>query len=962
MSKTFKEIMETYGRIADVSFKKCKVENKNTYSDFLSFDNESIVSVNYGFDGALYSSVMRRMEAKLMGKQTDKIIKEDMLRDFVLSLTDSDLGDSASVNYGGFFVAEPPEYDVATDTTKLICYDEMYRAMTEYKLSLDWSNGITVKNFLIAVCNEIGVVLDADSLSNMANADTLIDGEKFINNANDNGSSYTYRDVLDEIAKASGVSFAYKNSLGGNPYKLYAIVPTESGYVIDESNLKSLTIGASYGPVKGVLLSREPQEDNVYYPPTINTDLTLVKISNVQIMESSTDNTYRENFIQGIYNNVKNTTYNLYDLESYGIGCLNFGDIFTIKTALREDGTIGDTVHEYRTIFMRTDITLDGGIKEKSMLEAPVATSTDVKAASDTDKRLKRTMLKVDKQAGEIKSLVDNAAGLQTQITQNTEKIEATATAVTTVNGQIQGITKDVDELKNVDISKVVQTEVTKEATISLLAEKLETSVSGKYVTKTDFDDRLKDYAQTADVNTRISQTDSRITAVAERITTLEEADFITTAEAQSLIEQSAESIELSVTQNLKIGARNILLESACFEPFTPQPHNAAIAQFLNSTSSNLPSGRLKRIGFSSNLNGNVGFYFDSKDIIGQKALNIDKINTDTEYILTFWMNTTRECTFSKQNLIYAGDEATVSFIENKCIVPTVKKIWQKYTLAFKISGNIANFLLRFLFDLKENQIQIIGISSLKLEEGNVATDWSPGFEDIEQSVQAKIDLCVQKDENNNLTSEINISSNKLTIDTDNFKLSKTGNMQCKGAEFVGGKIVTTSSDDTKTVISDGVISLYAGNVTAARLACTDEGYTSFATSHGLLIYKGLSSPENIISINENLNLETGRKLISSSPSDLTSNTFSGYRHVRQVNDTIFNVCAGIYSDGAMGLELYNEASELIECSIKVKRDSDSDVVLRGYTGAGKNTYKTSPPLALKSDGLYYNNQKLAFA
>ena len=178
MSKTFKEIMETYGRIADVSFKKCKVENKNTYSDFLSFDNESIVSVNYGFDGALYSSVMRRMEAKLMGKQTDKIIKEDMLRDFVLSLTDSDLGDSASVNYGGFFVAEPPEYDVATDTTKLICYDEMYRAMTEYKLSLDWSNGITVKNFLIAVCNEIGVVLDADSLSNMANADTLIDGEK----------------------------------------------------------------------------------------------------------------------------------------------------------------------------------------------------------------------------------------------------------------------------------------------------------------------------------------------------------------------------------------------------------------------------------------------------------------------------------------------------------------------------------------------------------------------------------------------------------------------------------------------------------------------------------------------------------------------------------------------------------------------------------------------------------------
>ena len=770
MSKTVQEIMEVMGKTVEATM-KLERKNGSSYAHIADITQEDINEIRYYFDGALYRSVMRCLEVKLKGDWTAKAKKGLLLDSLKIKATHPE-GDSVTIGYGGFYIAETPEYDAAQNLTSVIAYDELYQSMRPYTASL-WQSGITVKNYLIAILNKLGINYDTNSFNLMANADKVITSEKYLDIENDSTeAAYTYRDILDEIAKASGVTFAFKNSLGGDPFKLYAIKPTESGYVIDESNLRSVTIGAKYGPVKGVVLSREPQEDNVYYPSNLSDSQTAVKISNVEIMEDSSNDAYRETFIQGIYNNVKNTEYYLYDLDSFGIGFLNFGDIFTLKVCERTNGTIGDE-KEYKTIFMRTDMTVSQGVKEKSKLEAPQATSTDYSAAeSASDKLLKKTMIKVDKQEQRITALVKESDDKYSEFTQT-----------------INGIKGEIVDTKNNLEAKITAT--ASAATSQYTA--LKTEVEKNHVTNSTY-------------NTFVNQTAEKFSTQAESIKNIRDAGYITEERCNSLIEAQSDKITLSVEENLKIGTRNILLNSECFAGFKPTGYKVSRATMVPSISDTyVPSGKYSVVGFDSVSDGESttrGVSFVGTDILGQST--IDKIKPNTTYTLSFWLRTRSGAQvdeLTKYAVIYAGDNANVTLDTRRSITPTPTESWQKYVLTFKITGTISKFYIRMFFENckdgtqkpSEANVQYwIDISSFKLEEGNIATDWTPSAEDTEKSVQAKIDMCVKMDENGNLESEINISSDKLTIDTQNFTLAKDGTMTCENANLTNATISGT--------------------------------------------------------------------------------------------------------------------------------------------------------------------------
>ena len=80
-----------------------------------------------------------------------------------------------------------------------------------------------------------------------------------------------------------------------------------------------------------------------------------------------------------------------------GIGYINLGDFFALKTA---DGV------EHKVLMLCDDLQITQGVKEESKLEEPEMTSTDYSAASKTDKTLRKTILRVDKQENEITALV----------------------------------------------------------------------------------------------------------------------------------------------------------------------------------------------------------------------------------------------------------------------------------------------------------------------------------------------------------------------------------------------------------------------------------------------------------------------------------------------------------------------------------------------------------------------------
>lgn len=839
MSKTVQEIMEVMGKTVEATM-KLERKNGSSYTHIADITQEDINEIRYYFDGALYRSVMRCLEVKLKGDWTAKAKKGLLLDSLKIKATHPE-GDSVTIGYGGFYIAEAPEYDAAQNLTSVIAYDELYQSMRPYTASL-WQSGITVKNYLIAILNKLGINYDANSFNLMANADKVITSEKYLDIENDSTeAAYTYRDILDEIAKASGVTFAFKNSLGGDPFKLYAIKPTESGYVIDESNLRSVTIGAKYGPVKGVVLSREPQEDNVYYPSNLSDSQTAVKISNVELIEDSSNDEYRKQFAKGIYDNVTGTEYYLYDLDSFGIGFLNFGDIFTLKVCERTGGMIGDE-KEYKTIFMRTDMTISQGVKEKSKLEAPQATSTDYSAAeSASDKLLKKAMIKVDKQEQRITALVKESDDKYSEFTQT-----------------INGIKGEIVDTKN-DLKAEI-TATASAATSQYTA--LKTEVKENYVANSTY-------------NTFVNQTAEKFSTQAESIKNIQDARYITEERCNSLIEAQSDKITLSVEQNIKIGTRNILLNSECFASFAPTKYKIDKALIYPSyPDTYVPSGKYSQVIFTADSTGGDtgitrGIRFVESDILGQST--VDKVKPNTTYTLSFWLKT--DSTFSHpgnlvaSSAIYAGEGVKVTLDTNRSTAPTLTTSWQKYVLTFKITGPISHFYIMLFFtDCLASTQYRVDFSSFKLEEGNIATDWTPSAEDTEKSVQAKIDMCVKMDENGNLESEINISSDKLTIDTQNFTLAKDGTITCQGAT-IEGNITATSGSIGGWNIGNGCLSCgYGSNSALFRAPTEDKKYfisvggeynnKNYDVTFALLEHGEIITPE-ISAVTNNLKIST---------------------------------------------------------------------------------------------------------
>ena len=305
--------------------------------------------------------------------------------------------DYSYIQYGTYIIKSTKK-DEESHSISLECYDLMLESMIPYDIALDYSQGVTVKDLLDAICNRLGW---SKGYTTFYNSDVLIDEEKY-------DISDTFRDVLDDIAEVAGGMIGFIGDA------LTVIYPTNSGEVIDEENLKSLTIGKKYGPINSVVLSRTPQEDNIYRQDKISiaeNGLTEIRIENNQIID-----THREDFMDGICAALFGLSFELYELESFGIGYLNFGDFFAIKTA---DGA------EHKALMLCDDLQITQGVTETSKLPELEVTNTDYSAASETDKALKKAILRVDKQNGLISALVEKTNTLESGLGTVTTKAEA---------------------------------------------------------------------------------------------------------------------------------------------------------------------------------------------------------------------------------------------------------------------------------------------------------------------------------------------------------------------------------------------------------------------------------------------------------------------------------------------------------------------------------------------------------
>ena len=400
----FKEAIKKYGKEITASFSCGGVR----YSD------EQIISMNPHYEGSLLGTVMKCLDIELDGELlenpraivgiaiagkavvgVEELTDLNIIRKPMFGVKAPGDPDYSYIEYGSYIIKELTK-DEEQQSISLECYDLMLLSMIPYDLALDYSQGITVKSFLDAICDRLGW---EKGYTTFYNSDALIDEEKY-------DLSDTFRDALDDIAEVAGGVIGFVDD------KLQIIYPTETGEIIDEENLKSLKIGKKFGPVNSVVLSRSPQEDNIYKLDAESIEkhgLTEIRIENNQIVD-----THREDFMDGICAALFGLSFELYDLESFGIGYIDFGDIFTIKTA---DGV------EHRALMLCDDLKITQGVSETSKLEEPSFSKTDYSSASETDKTLKRTILRVDKQENQITALVSKTENLVNDVSGVSEAV-----------------------------------------------------------------------------------------------------------------------------------------------------------------------------------------------------------------------------------------------------------------------------------------------------------------------------------------------------------------------------------------------------------------------------------------------------------------------------------------------------------------------------------------------------------
>ena len=629
-----------------------------------------------------------------------------------------------------------------------------------------------------------------------------------------------------------------------------------SGSYADKRKYKTLSAEPLYGPINAVSFGHADYDDAYVYQD--DADVQANGLHEWKINDNALVENDKSTLAPKVFAIIKGMQIYPFELTEFIDDYLfDLNDGILIK---KKDGTFVTTYVLGMNTTSRIRSTFKAGTQDSSAADRNLAGSvkSDMKKVKlsvdhinnqitalvkETDEKYSKLTQTVD---GFETEIANTKSGLEAKIKMTAESFEATYAKQETVDGQIEGVTDRIKaintELDGIDgkIEGKVTTEVQKDTTISILAGKVESKISGNYVTKATYDDEKKNWLLKTTYDSYVSQTDQKISAAVSRVQTLETAGYITKAACNSLIDQKSDSIALKVESSIKTESRNLLKNSACFENFTTNTYNSYFDGFESGTNpyvakdqTTLPSGQAQRILFMSNNETVSGFKYAGSAFVeaalgSKNAGNV--LKPKTTYTLSFWarmydsdIKLKNRATLNLANAVYTGTGANAVTIDStRSRGASLTNSFSKVVIVFTTGGAIETFQLNFRLEgIPVGYVAGIVFSSLKLEVGNIATDWTewtPTAADVEQSAQAKIDMCVQKDENNNLVSEINIASNKLAINTDNFTLDKTGQMTCTGATIKDG-MITCGDDFAAMIIAQGAISHRFGNTEIGGLS-----------------------------------------------------------------------------------------------------------------------------------------------
>lgn len=444
-TQNFKEEIKLIGKQQDI-----KITYGNT-----TLTSEEINSVTPSYEGNLLKSIMKQLDIdsnENIPVGTEITLKYGLWVNGVYEYLD----------FGKYIVKEVEKQE-DTGSYLITCYDALLKSMVDY-VSMGITYPISVKNYLKAICNHLGLAFND---TDFANANRMINKELYLDDEG-NTLDYTFRDVLDEIAQVTGGVICINPN---NQVEVRYI--NDTGDTIDEEYLKDINIkfGAKYGPINSLVFSRA-EADNVFLKDETsiaNNGLCELKIVDNQILNWDD----REDYLVELFEKINGISYFINDFTSTGVVYYDILDKYNVK--------IGDNL--YACLMLNDEIEITQGLNELIHTDMPEASETDYKKADKTERKVNQTKITVDKQNGIIEAISASVKDNSTKIAQQEitdDQIKATvqslttkvteeyatktelSTQITQTDNKIQfEVNKSIQDLKDNGVPKVVSKIVT---------------------------------------------------------------------------------------------------------------------------------------------------------------------------------------------------------------------------------------------------------------------------------------------------------------------------------------------------------------------------------------------------------------------------------------------------------------------------------------------------------------------
>ena len=416
-----------------------EIDNVITYGNTTL--RSELFSVTPLFEGNILKSIMKQLDV-----ETSQNIPEGTQINYQLGIKVS--GNYEYLNYGNYIVYKN---EVLEDKKryKLTCYDKMLYAMKQNE-ALGITYPITIKNYLTALATKIGLTVKSSSFNNES---IQIPDERYV------GLEYTYRDILDEIAQATGSIIVINED-----DQIEVKYPSNTGENLDAQFLRDINVkfGQKYGPINAVVLSRSGGSDNIYLrdeESVTQNGLCELKIEDNQLMNFND----RDQYLQGLLSAVDGLYFYINDFKSTGICYLESADLYNV--------TIDD--QEYQCLMLNDEINVTGGIEELIHTDMPEESITDYSKADKTDRRINQTYLIVDKQNQQINAVISNVG-------EQDEKIAQLTLTVSELNSKISDAT-DTTVTKESNTAKVTLEEINASEPVTVQIRPIGSSISYLY-------------------------------------------------------------------------------------------------------------------------------------------------------------------------------------------------------------------------------------------------------------------------------------------------------------------------------------------------------------------------------------------------------------------------------------------------------------------------------------------------